>query len=49
MPDKVVLIGIHTGVVQASQGDLGYSPGTGVGVSASAFGQGAELAVEQSP
>ena len=49
MPDKVVLIGIHTGVVQASQGDLGYSPGTGVGVSASAFGQAAELAVEQSP
>lgn len=49
LKDTVALIGIHTAIIRASQIGVGYSPGAGLGVSASAFQEPAELAVEKNP
>jgi protease YdgD len=42
------LIGIHTGLIRG-QGQTGSRPGTGLGVSASAFASAVALAVEKNP
>jgi protease YdgD len=49
LKDVPVVIGIHTGVVGASQAGAGYSPGTGLGVSASVFAGAAQTALAKSP